>query len=452
MKIIYTISLLIFVLLDSAAQSFIQGPYTNTEFYSPVMADFNGDGKIDIAGIDLPFFGDPGSLIIHKNITENDKIGFEEVYLGIPSLGRPGFGDFDNDGSMDIVVTRASDSKTIVLFNVGDDNYDDVVIQTKSVLRYRTGDMDGDSDIDIVAFNLEDNSVYLLRNDGEKVFESFELLSTTEDLNLVEIGDVDGDNDIDIVVAFDEFFDAKIMILKNIDGASYQEEIIKENSSVNFRNIEIIDLNNDSFVDIVYSSSGSTLRGFINSENQTYNEVNIIQGDDYIQNFAMSDYNTDGINDIVIGYSSSSSDMTFHKGLSIDNFEYGYEVISGISSTYYLINGDLDNDDDIDIMVSNGDIWWLENELEQQMVDVEEQFSESILVFPNPFYETLNIKGINTNVDVLIADLMGQTVLYQKNQNSKINVSFLNNGMYLMSLFDTNSGEKIHQSSLVKLN
>jgi hypothetical protein len=74
----------------------------------------------------------------------------------------------------------------------------------------------------------------------------------------------------------------------------------------------------------------------------------------------------------------------------------------------------------------------------------------SFEIFPNPAYETLNIKLLNNEVinSVSINDLTGKQLLFEVRFNGKINLNELHKGMYIV-LIKTNSN-KVFCRKLIK--
>ncbi len=74
--------------------------------------------------------------------------------------------------------------------------------------------------------------------------------------------------------------------------------------------------------------------------------------------------------DILIGCNSANN--TYHQGISSASLEYSSEVVTGIQPMFYIVNGDFDSDKDLDAILSNGEFWWITNELEQSFVKVDQ--------------------------------------------------------------------------------
>lgn len=430
-------------------QSFERGPFTSKALSLPRVADFNGDGRIDIVSV-TRFFSATGDLTLHVNNSEVDSLIFDTIDLGFKVKGNPGFADFDNDGDLDLVVIDDATSEILILFNQGDGSFDSVVQDSKIAYSFETGDLDSDGDVDIVSYSSSDGTVNLMINDGVGSFQTSDLLSNVFNLETLKLGDINGDGNIDIVVGFDEFFDSQILLYENQGNAMFTEKIITDSSTTGLENLQLIDINKDNKMDIVYSSNNtSILKCLLNDGGGVYTKVDLAQGLGNLRSFNIADYNSDGIFDIMLG--CNSDDNTFHLGTSATEFLYDSEVVSGIRPMFYIDNGDFDSDNDLDVILSNGDFWWAVNKLEQGSVNVIELENEEFEIYPNPFYDNINIPELNDDMKIIVSNVFGVNVFESVTNQSSINLRELENGCYILSIIDIKSGVTLQSSKIIKV-
>ena len=183
---------------------------------------------------------------------------------------------------------------------------------------------------------------------------------------VMKVGDIDNDNDLDLIYGTKSNSETKVFTydgnqLIQVDSNGYANKI---RSSRNITDIDIADINSDGLSDIVINSFGSTtntqLRVFFGSESGTMDERLIDTG---LHNGKVKiiDMNNDGKSEVVlIGLTADntsgkpkiyiyemSSDKTFFKVDISDQID----ELTGAS--YDL--GDVDNDQDIDIIISGFD-------------------------------------------------------------------------------------------------
>jgi hypothetical protein len=141
----------------------------------PVTGDVDRDGRIDL------YIPDMGYGCLHMNRGEFFEDATNAAGLAVICGQYTGWGavlqDFDNDGYLDLYVTNGDahheyGEEAVMVRNDGKGNFIDVAARSgpyfkmKSVGRGATwGDFDNDGDIDLVAVHLNE-SPRLLRNDG----------------------------------------------------------------------------------------------------------------------------------------------------------------------------------------------------------------------------------------------------------------------------------------------
>ncbi|HUF29065.1 MAG TPA: FG-GAP-like repeat-containing protein [Gemmatimonadaceae bacterium] len=190
-------------------------------------ADFDDDGRIDV-------------FISHADVSDllyrNQGGGrFADVTAesGLATSGGSGaaaVGDYDNDGFLDLVITRVDGRPPVLMKNGGDGTFssDD---RSAAAMRSMTGlrgaaaefvDIDNDGWLDLVVAGTPSTpggrGVFLLRNDGTGRFEDHSTLlaPTAATGSAIVVGDVDEDGDQDLLIGGP----AGVHLLRNEGGNS----------------------------------------------------------------------------------------------------------------------------------------------------------------------------------------------------------------------------------------
>ncbi|MCO6045270.1 FG-GAP-like repeat-containing protein [Aeoliella sp. ICT_H6.2] len=153
----------------------------------PFVVDMDLDGDMDVVGLLHTYYVNPTGTIV---LYENDGAGnfvTHEIGSGTNQAGAMDIADVNGDGLPDVIAGT-------ILLNQGNLQFATNPNDARVGGLNQAIDFDNDGDIDILH-----SSVALAVNRGDGVFETFNLVSTGDDLKFLRGVDFDRDGDTDIV-------------------------------------------------------------------------------------------------------------------------------------------------------------------------------------------------------------------------------------------------------------
>ena len=286
-----------------------------TQPHALALADFNGDGKLDIA---VDNFGTNNVTVL----LGNGSGGFTAASGSPITVGSGPYaiavGDFNGDGKLDIVVPNSGSTNLTVLLGNGSGGFTAAPNSPFEVggnpTRVAVGDFNRDGKLDLVAGLAGSAGVAVLLGNGTGGFAAasgspFPMGGNTGPQS-VAVGDLNGDGNLDIASA--AFGDNLVRVLLG-NGAGGFSPASGSPSSVGTQpfDVRIADLNGDGKLDVV-------------SVNNVTNNVTVLPGDgtggfgtaitipvgNAPRAEAIGDFNGDGMLDLVTANFAGSRTLT----------------------------------------------------------------------------------------------------------------------------------------------
>jgi hypothetical protein len=315
---------------------------------SVVTADFNNDGRFDIAS------AQPYSNQITVSLQKTDgtfTLPSTPVFAGGGSSGRfsvVATGDFNNDGNVDLATFVWWQRSAIILINNGSGQFTTVSVRINTQFQFtpqfiQTGDFNNDGKTDLVI--VSDGAYVIVLNNGNNNFSNAEpiFLGSQSGFSTVAVGDFNGDGKSDLAISR-AGLGVPIFHGKG-DGTFVAAGSVAWPQDVSM--VRSADLNADNRTDLVITSGGSYTGGipglkvFIaNSSGGFLQTTYPVTGGPNDITFA--DFDTDGKKDFLLTNSPANA-VTLYKGDGSGSFT-PQTPISTIENIYGSATADFNRD------------------------------------------------------------------------------------------------------------
>ena len=258
--------------------------------------DFNGDGKPDVATMDL-LSNNIGILFGNGNGTFN--FG-PKINLGVDPYDFAA-GDFNGDGKLDLGITNLSSKSFSVLLGDGKGSFSPATnfdVGSSYSFVYLE-DFNGDDKLDLVTVNSDSNNISVLLADGKGSFGKPTNFSVgTSPANGIVVGDFNGDKKVDLATINQNSNNVSVLLG---DGKGSFGEATNFDVGKSPTSIAAGDVNNDGNLDLLTANSGSNSvsilfgdgKGSFGSTTSAYGGVNP-------SSVTLADFNADSKLDLAV--------------------------------------------------------------------------------------------------------------------------------------------------------
>ena len=315
-----------------------------------VVADFNNDGKPDLAVINR---GSASVSILKGNgdgtfsAQTSFGAGTDPIALAV--------GDFNGDGKLDLVTANRASYDISVLLGNGDGTFQAHVDYSAGTepISIVTADFNGDGKLDVAEVNSADNTISVYLGVGNGTFQAQVTYPTGSSPNAIVAGDFNGDGIVDLAAA-DSAISNVGLLLGHGDGTFAAATFFPTGSDPD--GLLAADLNGDGKLDLVAANNGSnSISVLLNNGAGTFAPaVDYPVGRLPFAISAVDVYNTGKLAIAVVNFSddtvsllSGNGNGTFNAGSAV-TFETGGSPIG-------MAVGDFNLDGRPDLVVSNSE-------------------------------------------------------------------------------------------------
>ena len=313
----------------------------------PDFGDYDNDGDLDIALCGYEN-NNPSSKILR-----NDNGIFTDINAGIIDLdvGSTDFGDFDNDGDLDLLICGKNSSEEsfmkVYINNSGVFSDASFGLPGISYGNAIWGDVDNDGDLDIVFTGTSDSKGALsaIYKNQNGLFIPSGISIPDVLYGFVDLGDFDNDGDLDLLICGDNNGTKITRIYVNNSGVF--TDLNAGIQGVNYGSCFWGDYDNDGDLDVLVSGDKwfwSFITRIYTNNNSVFSDANVGLSGSWSSWVRWNDYNIDGDLDININSSLADNNGGIFSQFTFTDNE---NLIGGNAW------GDYDSDGDLDLLLMN---------------------------------------------------------------------------------------------------
>ncbi|MFA6030033.1 MAG: FG-GAP-like repeat-containing protein [Elusimicrobiota bacterium] len=320
--------------------------------------DCDGDGWLDA------LVTNSGSSVW---LARNDRAGGFTVSALAGTSGNArgvAWGDYDNDGLLDAAVGLANGGGGVLLMtNTGDCGFTSGVLPLSAgqdVRGVAWGDYDNDGRLDLAVAVAGAAGDFVMRQEADLSFSSAPLGGTTYDSQGVAWGDYDNDGYLDLVFA--NYSNQKPVLVRNRGDGGFNAGVQVGAANLFGHGVAWGDYNNDGKLDFIVAVEGDEVL-YRNDGGGAFTAISITGVGGTTVGLGLADYNNDGRLDFALGNAAGETKTLVSPR---SNGTYFFQNLPRTGAASQGVSwGDYNNDGKLDLAVANGggvESWILRND------------------------------------------------------------------------------------------